>query len=605
VWANLPLILKDLGSGATGAIMSANPQYSITDVKVSDAEITYYSQSLTSCGAVGSNSATNPANYYAGGMTDAPLTNASEQEVTAQQADSDSLYSVMSNAEQYHNTLGQVVQCKIIRNITIGQQVTCPYGNAALNADSTVCTEYGEGCSSYCSAVSGCQLTKNPLNLQSRWWWGLLYGLWGSGQNITGAGFIDNGVFLTIAGVNMSGGVNSIYPDFIMDVRGSGENLQIIRCTNINMADPVRGYGWGVIYASNAADIVCTVAGEINIPGATITMNEDPLIKGGQGLYYVEGVFGFRVNGNELTVLHNGYDPYGYYYGDTYWNSYWWGMYQGNDIYFWNEYCTYPASRIDIINESINDQCTQPEQDSKCRIQDEKVDGVYTYKNYQPTGLVPLATCKDFTGFYSHRICRDWWEKDRTYLCQSDSKFDFTDSMKRVNEVYETTKDVNTAATYTDYRRERKNKYLEDGRQHIRSGGGPIPALRHVQQGLQDTEAQAGHPGYPVGYNLAVQKRYLPPTTFITVHVIPTQPYVRPVPVKKSSRIVNVSMSSRKRSHCWRPSGKPVRMQYVHQGRRNEKIFYHHSNLVCVGCSGIRKHVCQGSQRRRRNRFEN
>jgi len=57
-----------------------------------------------------------------------------------------------------------------------------------------------------------------------------------------------------------------------------------------------------VIYASNAADIVCTVAGEINIPGATITMNEDPLIKGGQGLYYVEGVFGFQVNGNELTV---------------------------------------------------------------------------------------------------------------------------------------------------------------------------------------------------------------------------------------------------------------------------------------------------------------
>ena len=360
---------------------------------------------------------------------------------------------------QYHNTLGQVVQCKIIRNITIGQEVTCPYGNAALNSDSTVCTEYGNGCSSYCNAVSGCQLTKNQLNLQSNWWWGFLYGLWGSGQNITGAGFNGNGVLLTIAGVDMSGGVSSIYPDFIMDIRGSGENLQIIRCTNINMADPVKGYGWGVIYASNAADIVCTVAGEINIPGATITMNEDPLIKGGQGLYYVEGVFGFLVNGNELTVLHNGYDPYGYYsYWGTYWNSYWWGMYQGNDIYFWKEYCTYPASRIDIINESINDQCAKPEQNSKCQIQDEKVDGVYTYKNYQPTGLVPLATCKDFTGFYYHRICRDWWEKDRTYLCQADSKFDFTDSMKRVNEVYKTTKDVNTAATYTDYRQDEKTK---------------------------------------------------------------------------------------------------------------------------------------------------
>jgi trans-AT polyketide synthase/acyltransferase/oxidoreductase domain-containing protein len=34
---------------------------------------------------------------------------------------------------------------------------------------------------------------------------------------------------MTIPGVNMSGGTSSIYPDFIMDIRGSGENLQIIR----------------------------------------------------------------------------------------------------------------------------------------------------------------------------------------------------------------------------------------------------------------------------------------------------------------------------------------------------------------------------------------
>jgi len=458
-WSNLPLILKDLGAGATGAIMSTNPKYSITDVKVSDAEITYYSQSLTECGTPGSASGTNPANYYAGGMTDAPITGAAQQEVTTEQTDPDSMYSVMSNAMQYHNTLGQMVQCKIIRNITITQQVTCPYGNAALNSDSTVCTENGNSCSSYCGTVSGCQITKNPINIQGNWFGGWLFRLWGSGQNIIGEGFGVDGTIITIPGVNMSGGTNSIYPDFIMDIRGSGENLQIIRCTNINMADHVREYGWGVIYASNKEDIVCTVAGEINIPGATMTMDEDPLIKGGPGLYYVGGVYGILVNGNKLSILHNGYNPYwDYYYSGSYWDSYWWGRYGGNDIYLWKQYCTYPASRIDTINESINDQCTALEENPKCQIQDEQVDNVYTYKNYQPTGLIPIATCKDYNGFYYHNICRDWWEKDRTYLCQGDSKFDFTDSMKRVSEVYKTTKDTNGIATYTDYRQDDKTK---------------------------------------------------------------------------------------------------------------------------------------------------
>ena len=94
------------------------------------------------------------------------------------------------------------------------------------------------------------------------------------------------------------------------------------------MADPVREYGWGVIYASNKEDIVCTVAGEINIPGVSMTMDEDPLIKGGPGLYYVEGVYGILVNGNKLSILHNGYNPYwDYYYSGSYWDSYWWGRY--------------------------------------------------------------------------------------------------------------------------------------------------------------------------------------------------------------------------------------------------------------------------------------
>ena len=168
-WSNLPLILKDLGAGATGAIMSANPKYSLTGVEINDAEITYYSQSLTECGSVNSGAGTNPANYYAGGMTDAPITGAAQQEVATEQTDPHSLYSVMSNSEQYHNTLGQITPCKIIRNITVTESASCPYGNAALNSDSTVCTENGNSCASYCNTVSGCQVINNPINVQCSW----------------------------------------------------------------------------------------------------------------------------------------------------------------------------------------------------------------------------------------------------------------------------------------------------------------------------------------------------------------------------------------------------------------------------------------------------
>ena len=380
-WANLPLILKDLGAGATGAIMSANPKYSITDVKVSDAEITYYSQSLTECGSLNSGSGTNPANYYAGGRTDSLVTNAAQQEIASQQTSPDSLYSVMSNSMQYHNTLGQLNSCKIIRNINITSSVACPYGNAVLDSGSTVCTENGNACAGYCSTLSGCQVKNDPINVQLSAY--MDNGGWGSSINIPG-------VYITAP----SGMTVSAIPD---------------------------------IYFKNDMD-----------PNTNVVF-----------VYYsLQGYWWYRVTtaGNQLYF----HQFFFYYWGDIY--------------SFWRQYCTYPSPRIDTINESINNQCAGLEENPKCHIQDEKVDSVYTYKNYQPTGLIPIATCKDYSGFYSHSICRDWWEKDRIYICQNDSKFDFTDSMQRVNEVYKTTKDTNGIATFTDYRKDDKtNTWQTEG----------------------------------------------------------------------------------------------------------------------------------------------
>ena len=235
----------------------------------------------------------------------------------------------------------------------------------------------------------------------------------------------------------------------------------------------ITGDRW--VFATNKEDIVCTTAGTINVPGVHITTDEVPLIQNCYSYWWVyvqnglltyvnaycaEGIYWVVGSGNTLSIGHNGY------------NAYW-----GNNIHFWKQYCTYPASRIDTINESIDDQCAALEGNPSCQIQDEQADSVYTYKNFKPTGLVPLSTCRDYKGFYDHSICRDWWEKDRTYLCQGESKFDFTDSMQRVQTINSTTQQTNGVATYNDYRLDTKYQHLDYPGQYLRSGRSPGSAL--------------------------------------------------------------------------------------------------------------------------------
>ena len=284
-WTNLSLILKDLGGGATGAIMSANPQYSITSTSISDTEIAYYSQALTSCGS-GNQGATNPASYFAGGQTDTLVTNAAQTEVATEQTDPNSLYSVMNNAIQYHADLVQEIQCKIIRGISIAESATCPYGNAALNATRTTCTDQGDNCASYCDTLSGCQVALTPITVSGSWNRMIMYSMWGSGSNVVGSGSevgslyyyydysYNQGLsenFITIPGENITGNVTT-YPNYIADIWGSGENLEPVICYNSNLADPLYNANTGgLVVATNPDDIVCQPAGEINIPGVTMT----------------------------------------------------------------------------------------------------------------------------------------------------------------------------------------------------------------------------------------------------------------------------------------------------------------------------------------------
>ncbi|OGQ97127.1 MAG: hypothetical protein A2521_10725 [Deltaproteobacteria bacterium RIFOXYD12_FULL_57_12] len=103
-----------------------------------------------------------------------------------------------------------------------------------------------------------------------------------------------------------------------------------------------------------------------------------------------------------------------------------------------NAVCTYQA--VDYIN----DLCAASASDPGCTLQEEEVDAVQTFRNFQSTGLVPLPSSRSFTiasdcnaGDPPHTtvVTRDWWRKERTYRCTGSNRFDFTDTAQRVNTI--------------------------------------------------------------------------------------------------------------------------------------------------------------------------
>ena len=112
--------------------------------------------------------------------------------------------------------------------------------------------------------------------------------------------------------------------------------------------------------------------------------------------------------------------------------------------------CMKPADRTDVINDTVDNRCLAYETDPQCRLRDEQSDGVHTFNNYNPTTLSPLSSCRTFTGYLPHNVCRDWWRKDRTYICETPGQYDFTDTKRRVDAVYSSSSAHSGSLVYTD-----------------------------------------------------------------------------------------------------------------------------------------------------------
>lgn len=104
----------------------------------------------------------------------------------------------------------------------------------------------------------------------------------------------------------------------------------------------------------------------------------------------------------------------------------------------------------DVLTESEQNGCAALESDSRCRLVEERVDGVTTYRDFNPTGLAPIASCRTWTGVGSHELCRGWWRKERVYRCTTDVSFDTSAALRRHRDVSASVQDGGSVMTFTD-----------------------------------------------------------------------------------------------------------------------------------------------------------
>lgn len=115
------------------------------------------------------------------------------------------------------------------------------------------------------------------------------------------------------------------------------------------------------------------------------------------------------------------------------------------------DYSYYFEYTTDTFKESVDDQCQALANDITCKLKEEVVDAVSTTENFNSTGLNPLPSCRDFAGSVgTMNVCRSWWQKNRTYVCQNASPWDFSDVGKRFGTVKQSLQNNNGNILFND-----------------------------------------------------------------------------------------------------------------------------------------------------------
>lgn len=109
-WNNLSIILQTLGGGAANAIRTGNSRMAISDVKIDGSFANYYGQNTRNCNTVSAQDGNLEALY----SNPAALTSNVETTVASQQATPGSMYNILYSAYQI-SSQADIRQCSIIR----------------------------------------------------------------------------------------------------------------------------------------------------------------------------------------------------------------------------------------------------------------------------------------------------------------------------------------------------------------------------------------------------------------------------------------------------------------------------------------------------------
>lgn len=432
---NVALVLQTIGGGATAAVRTVDTGYVISGMTVDGTLATYYGQNAGQCQTINMGAAANYESYF---YNPGSIQTAADSEIAVQRLDPNSLYSTMQNV--LTNRSESLTSCAITRASVMGWNPAgdCEATDMITNGCSTLETD--SGCRLKEEAIDGITTVTNFM--------------------FTGLSPQQSCIqLLNTMSASCDYGCPSEPEKPCLDVGG------VPTCTLSDNTTQTCSLQVPLISASGSGSQGCGAWGSgstLHIGcGGTITFNSGIQVWGSGGINL----------GNGTCFYGSGYSPgvdpnTGLAYDsriDVRYNP-WYGL-EGT-IYFKGAIVTGNNSMYTTayagscgVSKVNNYQWEVSTQANCCGAGD--INSITYYKCPIPgasacSGVPPYCqkTC-------SENVCRDWWKKDRTYVCASTS-YDFSDIKKRAAIIKQSAAETTTSMYYQDYRKENGAWVAED-----------------------------------------------------------------------------------------------------------------------------------------------
>ena len=409
VWNNMAIVLKDLGGGIAGALQSADPQLSVSNVSTSETVISYYGQKAGGCTSSGGGTGSaSPEQYYSN-----PYAMKGDAQNLAQTESSDpnSYYSELEDAQNMSTGNVQLQQCAISRILQ------CSDSNPGYtdNVD--------DGCQSL-ETNSNCQLRDETVDGVQTW------------LNFASTGLTP------LAPACDSVTVQQIAPcsGFSASINWNGGHyIQFV------------GSGSKILMQFIADTCWCVVATEvINLPAGVTASGSSGWVDA-----YTDGRCGTTKivgNGNTLTfssggtITLSGTTISGTAYYDSCSSCANWNIYGAGDELILTDSCGHYIFNIPS-NCPLGSQYACIPRAQSTVLSGASVSGTnYVCPIDTSNGGDPIC----YTPSTTETVCPDFLEKDRTYYCSNNVPFDFSAAQKRLGNVVSTTADNTTSMYYQD-----------------------------------------------------------------------------------------------------------------------------------------------------------